>query len=133
MVKKFAILDSLLSYTFAVLRGKQRCLKAFMKLDELSIIVGETKLHPTRAKVLRLGLEENFDKKTFGGSLEDWQGRSCISGWWGRGLTADREDRFRKIFDLMRLMQNAEKMDKGAKMPVVKVMVINKKDFQSAS
>lgn len=120
LVKKLAINLRL------VLADKPRQIDAFMKLDELIVVVGETNV-ATRIKVLRLGYEYDLQQPQIGGLK--WEGRTFDSGWWGRGTAADHTERINKLWNLLFRLNEAEKKGNG-KMPVVKIMVVREKDFK---
>jgi hypothetical protein len=119
-IKKLALSDERL------LPHCDRHLAAFIKLDELTIIVGRTNL-PTRTKVLRPGFELDLEQEIFGGPV--WEGRSYNSGWWGRGAcVADHTERAYKLLHLISELKAIEEKEEGAKMPTVQIMVMNERE-----
>ena len=119
--KKFAIHESLIK------SHRLRRIAAFMKLEELIIVVG-TATTTTRTKILVNGRDLDIKDHIWGGPA--WEGKPYNSGRWGRGNADDHLRRGAKIGSLMEsLKEEADKTKK--KMPVVKIMVLCEKELRN--
>jgi len=129
-IKKFAFHETMLGLPLQnVYNIEKRTIAAFMNLDELIIVLDNTN-KPTRTKILRPGIDVDLEKGTVRGLVSEWQGSYCMSGWWGRGKMSDLSYRWNQVGNWVVRLKEAEKNDKKAKMPIVKVMVVNQKDFK---
>jgi len=119
--KKFAIHERLMKW------HRPRHIAAFMKLEELIIVVG-TAATTTRTKVLVNGKDLDIEQRLWGGPA--WEGKSFHSGWWGRGTVDDCKRRGTKIGGLMESLKAEADKTKDKKIPVVKIMVLCEKDLK---
>lgn len=98
-------------------------IETYAKLEEFTIVVANTKL-PTRTKSLNYGLDFVRGVAEVPSKTNPW-----FSGLWGRKPTTIQQWRVGQYSTLMELLK-AETDKTQGKMPVVRVMAINRKDLK---